>query len=57
MKSTDTKAKSGMMTFGLILLAAALITAGLYFFFLMPGQPDPNGLPHAGDETSEGGRS
>ena len=48
MKSTDTKAKSGMMTFGLILLAAALIMAGLYFFFLMPGQPDPNGLPHAG---------
>jgi hypothetical protein len=55
MKSTDTKAKLGMMTYALIILAAAFIIAGIYFFFLTPSRPDESGPSHAlRGETSEG---
>jgi hypothetical protein len=49
MKSTDTKAKSGMLTYVLVIFAAALIIAGVYFVFLTPGEPEGGGNPHAGE--------
>lgn len=52
MKSTDTNAKSGMATYVLIILAAALLLAGVYFIVLTPGQPDGSNVPPA-RETNE----
>ena len=55
MKSTETTAKFGMMTYLLVILAAALILSGVYFFVLTPGQPDGSERPPA-SETNEGVR-
>lgn len=55
MKSTDDKATSGMMTYVLVILVAALVIGGIYFLFLTPGQPSGGERPHAG-EASEGGQ-
>jgi hypothetical protein len=37
MKSTERKARNGMMTFVLIMFAAALVVAGIYMVFMTPG--------------------
>jgi cell division protein FtsN len=40
MKSTSRKARSGMVTFVVTIFTAAVIIAGVYFLFLMPGEPE-----------------
>lgn len=38
--STDGKARSGMMTFVVVIFALALVIAGVYMIFFTPGQPE-----------------
>lgn len=55
MKSTDTNARSEMGLAVLIIFAATLIMAGVYFFVLTPGKPTKTQFTPA-TTTNEGAK-
>jgi hypothetical protein len=52
MKSTDRKARSGMMSLVVIIFCTAIAIAAVYFFYLRPGEPQHGQpSPHAIDQS------
>jgi hypothetical protein len=51
MKSTEERAKTGMMTFVAAIFAIALIIVGSYLMFWTPAEPDGQPAPHAIDQS------
>ncbi|WP_156407956.1 hypothetical protein [Ensifer sp. Root127] len=51
MKSTEERAKTGMMTFVAAIFAIALIIVGSYLMFWTPAEPDGQPAPRAIDQS------